>query len=212
MPRVKAQGRRVAGTRARDRTTDPSRPCRAGDAPQFLALAGDWDVARMTERHPASVVGGAGQGLVVGFGRRHLAFAIEFGSMMIGSVGYFRRRSGAAELGFWLGRDHWGVGFGTEAAAAVVKYGLRAPGHSVFSSAHFVDNPASGRVLAKLGFMPTSRCAMWCSARGVEVDAIGLISRTRARRGNSRASGRSQSYNAPHEPGRLGRWFNTMQR
>jgi hypothetical protein len=41
-----------------------------------------------------------------------------------------------------------------------------------FSSAHFVDNPASGRVLAKLGFVEVERIPIACTARGYHVDAI----------------------------------------
>ncbi len=58
-----------------------------------------------------------------------------------------------AELGYWLGRDYWNRGFCTEAAQAVVKYGLTEMGlHKVH--AHFLSrNPASGRVLEKIGMI-----------------------------------------------------------
>ena len=41
-----------------------------------------------------------------------------------------------------------------------------------FSSAHFVDNPASARVLAKLGFEPVGRGTIICVARGHDVEAV----------------------------------------
>lgn len=108
-------------------------------------------------------------------------YAIDLHGRMIGSTGYFRRRSGAAELGFWLGREHWGMGLATEAATAVIRRGFMVDGQTAFSSAHFVDNPASGRVLKKLGFEPIGRTRMWCSARGMEVEAVGLwLTRERA--------------------------------
>lgn len=156
------------------------RALRSGDEPEFLALAGDWDVARMTSDIPHPLMPSHAKAWLQPHGN-DVRFAIELQGHMIGSVGYFRRRNGAAELGFWLGRDHWGMGFGTEASAAVVRYGFSIDGHACFSSAHFVDNPASGRLLAKLGFEPVSRARMWCSARGVEVEAIGLwLTRERA--------------------------------
>src|ERR1700745_2546237 len=37
-------------------------------------------------------------------------------------VGGDWRKETAAELGYWLGVDHWGQGFGTEAARAVIDY------------------------------------------------------------------------------------------
>jgi RimJ/RimL family protein N-acetyltransferase len=156
------------------------RPLRAGDEPDFLALAGDWDVARMTSDIPHPLLPAHAKAWLKPNGS-DVRFAIELHGRMIGSAGYFRRRSGAAEIGFWLGRNHWGLGFATEAAAAVVRYGFGVDGYTDFSSAHFADNRASGRVLEKLGFEPVGLARMWCSARGAEVDAIGLwLTRERA--------------------------------
>ena len=149
------------------------RPLRSSDEPVFLALAGDWDVARMTSDIPHPLLPSHAKAWLKPNGS-DVRFAIELHGRMIGSAGYFRRHSGAAELGFWLGRDHWGMGLATEAAGAVIRHGIGADGHSTFSSAHFVDNPASGRVLRKLGFEPVGVARMWCSARGAEVDAVGL--------------------------------------
>jgi RimJ/RimL family protein N-acetyltransferase len=56
-----------------------------------------------------------------------------------------------AELGYWLGIPHWGKGYATEAAAAVLKYGFESLGlHRIYAS-HFAGNDASGRVLLKIG-------------------------------------------------------------
>jgi RimJ/RimL family protein N-acetyltransferase len=155
------------------------RPLRASDAAQFLALAGDWEVARMTSDIPHPLTPAQAKAWLEASGG-DVRFAIDLQGTLIGSAGYFQRRSGAAELGFWLGRDHWGFGLATEAAEAVVRFGF-GEGHTSFSSAHFRDNPASARVLAKLGFEPVGHGRMWCAARGVEVEAIGLwLSRQRA--------------------------------
>jgi len=56
-----------------------------------------------------------------------------------------------AELGYWVGVPYWGNGYATEAARAVVKYGFGTLGlHRIFAS-HFANNPASARVLRKIG-------------------------------------------------------------
>lgn len=60
------------------------------------------------------------------------------------------------ELGYWIGRAYWGLGYATEAARALVNI-ARAIGHERMTARHFVDNPASGRVLRKAGFRPTGR-------------------------------------------------------
>lgn len=62
----------------------------------------------------------------------------------------------APELGYWIARPHWGKGYATEAGAAVIAI-ARTLGHREVRASHFLDNPASGRVLRKLGFEPTGR-------------------------------------------------------
>ena len=59
------------------------------------------------------------------------------------------------ELGYWLAPDAWGRGYATEAGQAVVAIARHALGLKRLHSGHFLDNPASGRVLHKLGFRPT---------------------------------------------------------
>lgn len=59
--------------------------------------------------------------------------------------------SGAVELGYWTARADWGRGFATEAATALIGI-ARTLGIARLEAFHFLDNPASARVLAKLGF------------------------------------------------------------
>ena len=85
---------------------------------------------------------------------------------LIGACGLGRRPSGAVELGYWIARAHWGRGFATEAGLALVGI-ARALGLARVEASHFVDNPASGRVLEKLGFFPTGLSAdRYSCARG----------------------------------------------
>lgn len=84
-----------------------------------------------------------------------------------------RRETGRwPEIGYWIARDHWGRGYATEAGRAVIRLafdGLRLP---VLTASHFVDNPASGAVLRKLGFTPTGETRPTpCRARGGNVPA-----------------------------------------
>jgi RimJ/RimL family protein N-acetyltransferase len=56
-----------------------------------------------------------------------------------------------AELGYWLGTAYWGQGYATEAAREMLRYGFDDLHlHRIFAS-HFKHNPASGRILRKLG-------------------------------------------------------------
>jgi RimJ/RimL family protein N-acetyltransferase len=77
---------------------------------------------------------------------------------LIGACGV-HDADGPAELGYWIARPYWGLGFATEAARAVVAM-ARAAGHRRLVARHFTDNPASGRVLRKIGFRPTGRIEM----------------------------------------------------
>jgi ribosomal-protein-alanine N-acetyltransferase len=56
-----------------------------------------------------------------------------------------------AELGYWIGVPYWGNGYATEAATAVVKYGFGTLGLQRIYASHFPNNPASVRVLRKIG-------------------------------------------------------------
>ena len=87
---------------------------------------------------------------------------------LAGACGLGRRPSGSVELGYWIARAHWGRGIATEAGLALIDI-ARTLGFSSLEAGHFVDNPASGRVLEKLGFRPIGITAprMSC-ARGVE--------------------------------------------
>ncbi len=90
---------------------------------------------------------------------------------LVGSCGLGRRPSGAVEMGYWIARPFWGRGLATEACGALVEI-ARALGLASVEGSHFVDNPASARVLEKLGFEPRGVIAprMSC-ARGEEVPA-----------------------------------------
>lgn len=91
--------------------------------------------------------------------------------LLVGACGLGRRPSGAVELGYWISRPHWGRGLATEAGRQLVEI-ARTLQLSRLEASHFVDNPASGRVLEKLGFRPTGLSAerMSC-ARGRPVEA-----------------------------------------
>ena len=56
-----------------------------------------------------------------------------------------------AELGYWIGKSYWGKGYCAEAACAVVKYGFEVLGLNRIHATHMTRNPASGRVMQKIG-------------------------------------------------------------
>jgi [ribosomal protein S5]-alanine N-acetyltransferase len=56
-----------------------------------------------------------------------------------------------AELGYWIGVPYWGQGYATEAARAVVNLGFEQLGLNRIYAHHMARNPASGRVLERIG-------------------------------------------------------------
>jgi RimJ/RimL family protein N-acetyltransferase len=74
---------------------------------------------------------------------------------LIGGIGLARTPRGGTELGYWLARRHWGRGYATEAGRAVLSAARESLRMRRIEAGHFLDNPASGRVLEKLGFRPT---------------------------------------------------------
>lgn len=87
---------------------------------------------------------------------------------LVGGAGISRRADGGLELGYWIERSHWGLGFATEASRAVMR-AARASG-LIVRAGHFLDNPSSARVLRKIGFRSTGRVEQRLSrARAHEV-------------------------------------------
>ena len=75
---------------------------------------------------------------------------------LIGGVGMDQMESGEVELGYWVARPFWGLGYATEAGRHMIDL-ARTLGIGRLVASHFADNPASGAVLRKLGFRPTGR-------------------------------------------------------
>ena len=82
----------------------------------------------------------------------HFAIVLKSIEDLIGAIGLnVNKVYNRAELGYWIGEEYWREGYATEAAAAVIEYGfLRLNLHKITSS-HFARNPASGKVMRKIG-------------------------------------------------------------
>ncbi|HEY5610095.1 MAG TPA: GNAT family N-acetyltransferase [Thermoanaerobaculia bacterium] len=81
-----------------------------------------------------------------------VSYAIVAESQLVGSVGLKVKADHArAELGYWIGLAYWGRGYATEAARAMLEYGFDVMGLNRIFAGYFPRNPASGRVLEKIG-------------------------------------------------------------
>lgn len=92
----------------------------------------------------------------------------EPGAPLIGIAG-LHEEDGETHFGYWIARPYWGRGYATEAGHGALA-AARALGHRRVHAGHYLDNPASGRVLRKLGFVETGEVRPTeCRARGGEV-------------------------------------------
>ncbi|NAW50650.1 GNAT family N-acetyltransferase [Elizabethkingia argentiflava] len=70
---------------------------------------------------------------------------------IIGSIGLHDTEDDKAELGYWIALPFWGKGFATEAAQAVLDFGIKKLGfHKIYAS-FLLHNIASGKVMKKIG-------------------------------------------------------------
>ncbi len=95
---------------------------------------------------------------------------------LIGSIGLQKKNSDLLDLGYWLGTPYWGKGYGGEAALAVMTWAVEALGVQQLESGYFEDNPASGSILSKLGFVPTGcSCQIKNALRSEPVACLGMV-------------------------------------
>lgn len=134
------------------------RPFTLADAPEVQRLAGDRVVASQTLSIPHPYENGMAEDWIRTHPKEFAAgraaiFALTLadftlcGAIGLGILTAYR----LAELGYWLGQPYWGQGLATEAARAVLAYGFQELNLNRIQATHFSDNPASGRVMEKIG-------------------------------------------------------------
>jgi RimJ/RimL family protein N-acetyltransferase len=67
-------------------------------------------------------------------------------------TGIVWREPNVPELGYWLGVEYWGQGFGTEASRAAVDFFFETFDSKMLFAYARISNPASRNVLEKCGF------------------------------------------------------------
>jgi ribosomal-protein-alanine N-acetyltransferase len=130
------------------------------DGPRIEELASDYEIASTTMNVPHPYPpGGAlpfieatqaaaakGSGFTFAITRKEDGLLVG----VIGLVGIhpdYKR----GELNYWVGRPYWGQGIATEAAKALLRFGFTELGLNKIFAAYMTRNPASAKVMAKLG-------------------------------------------------------------
>jgi RimJ/RimL family protein N-acetyltransferase len=124
------------------------------DVKAIARLADDRRIAENTRRlpHPYSQDHAVEFVRLTAEANRGTVFLIESNFTPIGVVGVDWRESDAPELGYWLGVEHWGQGFGTEAARAVIDFTFEEFEVEQLVAGARVSNPSSRNILEKCGF------------------------------------------------------------
>lgn len=130
------------------------------DAPAIQLLAGERAVADTTRIVPHPYLDGLAEDWI----RSHqtpgpestsieLAITLRQDQNLIGAISLveINQVDSRAELGYWIGKPFWGEGYCTEAAAAILGYAFKVLALNRVSARHLARNPASGRVLEKIG-------------------------------------------------------------
>jgi RimJ/RimL family protein N-acetyltransferase len=151
------------------------------DLPRIAQLAADYDIARMSLRMPHPYGIDQARDFLVRTAsqdrRRDNTFVIDLEDEgAIGVMGFFHDADPYPEMGYWVGRPYWGRGLATEAAEGALKWAAKSWKKRAVSAGHFTDNPASGRVLTKSGFLYTGETRRKHSlARGEETDVRMMV-------------------------------------
>ena len=136
------------------------RPPVAGDVPALARFAGDYAIACMPPRMPHPYAEADARQFVALVSRqdpaRERTFVIEAEHEgLVGCIGFHRMAGGPLEIGYWIGRPHWGRGYATEAVVGALHWASQDWGRRAISSGHFADNAPSAKVLVKSGFLYT---------------------------------------------------------
>jgi len=134
------------------------RPWAPADKPSLIANANNRAVWRNLSDvfpHPYTEADADAWFRIASAPDRSIKLAIEWNGVAVGGIG---ARAGTgifvrtAQFGYWLGEPHWGQGIVTAAGRALLEY-LKHDGRFVRLEAPVLAwNPASMRVLEKLGF------------------------------------------------------------
>jgi RimJ/RimL family protein N-acetyltransferase len=157
------------------------RPFAMSDAPRITELICDPEVIGMLEQPPWPYQLEDAQFWLAGMTERQRTgsahnFAVDLpGTGLVGSIGLQKKKSELLDLGYWIGKPYWGKGFAGEAATAIMIWAQSVLDIQELESGYFEDNPASGKILSRLGFQPTGcNCTIENAVRAGPVTCIGM--------------------------------------
>ena len=150
------------------------RPPVAADISHFVPLLNDFDVSKnlAVVPHPYTEDDGC-------------AFVVKTSNARVQGADYvfsiLRKKDGVLigvrgvhpefdlSFGYWIGKPYWGQGYATEAAQRLARFAFDELSAKQLTAGWFHDNPASGRVLEKIGCKANGEDEKNCLSRGTNV-------------------------------------------
>ena len=157
------------------------RPPELADAPAVQRLAGAREVALNTLMIPHPYPEGAAEEWLTKQrtgDQINFAITLRETGELAGVMGLIvNREHNRAEIGYWIGVPYWGRGYATEAGRAVVGHAFEGLGLNRVHAEVFARNPASARVLQKIGMRHegTQRAHIVKWGEAMDVEAYGML-------------------------------------
>lgn len=154
------------------------RPYRQDDEPSLVRYADNRNISRnMRDRFPYPYTDADARDWTTRVSTQNPVanFAIVVDDEVVGGIGLepgtdiFRR---SAEVGYWLGEPFWGRGLATEALRAVTEYAFKTFDICRLEAGVFEWNPASARVLEKVGYTLEGRARLGVTKDGRTGDRL----------------------------------------
>lgn len=135
------------------------RPFTLADAPEVQRLAGDKEIAKTTLNIPHPYEDGVAEVWIETHLERikrgelvNFAIVLRKSRSLMGVVALnLNQAHASAEMGYWIGVPYWNNGYITEAAHAALRYGFETLNLNRIHAGYMENNPASGRVMEKIG-------------------------------------------------------------
>ena len=145
------------------------------DKQLIIDQIGDWEVAKWLTRVPHPYTDKDADEWIQTISREELTFNTFNNGSLVGGIELTPHENNSYELGYWLGRQHWGQGFATEACKGLLHYAAETLGIRNFKSSYMKGNDVSARVLAKLGFTKSGEGEIYCLSRRETIPCVKLV-------------------------------------
>jgi len=141
----------------------------------IVSQIGDWEVAKWLSDVPYPYTEQKAEEWLNNINDDDLLFSIFRNNSLIGGVGLSLEEDDDLDLGFWIGRDHWGKGYATEAAMGLIQYVKKEFNFKQIKACYIKGNTGSSNVLRKLGFEEIGECKEYFLSRKKTMPCIKLL-------------------------------------